>query len=131
AAPRPRFVPLSTRLVAIFGSRFSIFGWFFFAFGMLFACIFAANADWSSLFLFRGNLESADGKIISSEKTTFSEGGNKHHHGTPISAHHYQFHSDEKNYEGISYQLGEASRADESVRVEYPKDRAGYQPVVR
>jgi hypothetical protein len=41
----PRAVPLSTRLVVLFGGVFSGVGWFFFAFGMIFAWIFADKGD--------------------------------------------------------------------------------------
>ncbi|HET7625535.1 MAG TPA: DUF3592 domain-containing protein [Verrucomicrobiae bacterium] len=116
----PRVVPLSTRITLLFGNALAKFGWIFFAFGMVVVWVFAGYADWSGLFLFHGKLETAPAFITSREKTSFSEGGNKQHRGTPIFAYHYQFQRDGKNYTGISYQLGASRSEGESVLVEFP-----------
>lgn len=119
----PRVVPLSTRITVLFGGGLARVGWFFFAFGMVFVWIFVGNADWSGPFLFHGKLETATASITSREKTTFSEGGNKHHRGTPIFANHYRFKLGGAEYTGVSYQVGTSAGASEggTVLVEFPK----------
>src|ERR1041385_642528 len=116
----PRAVPLSTRLVVLFGGVLAPFGWFFFGFGMVFVWIFAGNADWSSLISFHGQLETATGKLTSSEQTHFTEGGSKHSRGTPVYAYHYKFNFGGADYEGVSYRTGGGSREGASVTVEFP-----------
>jgi len=125
----PRRIPLSTRLVVVFGGGLAFFGWFFFAFGMVFVWVFAGNADWSSLIHFRGSLQTATGQVTASEKTGFSEGGDDHHDGTPVFALHYRFNLGGTNYEGVSYRLGSVGRVGDRVSVEFPAGRPGLSRV--
>ena len=123
----PREVPLPTKLVVLFGSPLSQFGWVFFGFGMVFVWLFAANADWSSLFSFRGALETAPGIITASEQTNASEGGGKRRKGvsnrrksTPIFAHQFKFSYGGAEYTGTSYCPSGGLRDNQTVTVEFP-----------
>lgn len=116
----PRPVPFSTRLVVLFGGAFASFGWFFFAFGMVFTWVFAGNADWASAFLFRGPRESVTGRVTASEPTSFSEGGDKHRKGTPVFASRYAFQFGGRDYEGVSYRTGGGPAVGGAVTVEFP-----------
>jgi hypothetical protein len=121
--PAPRSLPLSTRLVILFGGTLSGIGWILFAFGGAFVWIFAGNADWSSAFSFRGPLETAQATLTDNEQTHFSEGGGRHSRGTPIYAHHYTFYFDDTRYAGTSYSLGRGPRDGAIVAVEFPVGR--------
>ena len=121
--PAPRSVPLSTRLVILFGGTLSAIGWCLFAFGGMFAWIFAGNADWSSVFSFRGPLETAQATLTDSAQTHFSEGGGRHSRGTPIFAHHYTFYFEDRRYAGTSYSLGRGPRDGAIAAVEFPAGR--------
>lgn len=119
----PRNLPLSTRLVVLFGSGTQSFGWLFFGFGMIFVFAFAGNADLTSFIEFRGKLETVTGIVSSEEKTRASEGGDDHTEGTPIYAYRYTFNLDEKNYEAVSYRTGSGARAGDTVTVEFPEGK--------
>jgi len=102
----PRAIPFSTRIVVLLGAPFSAFGWFFLAFGMMLAWVFAGHADWSSVIYFHGELQRTRGTLTSTEQTRFSEGGSKTHRGTPIYAYHYEFTFNGTEYQGVSYRVG-------------------------
>ncbi|MHC4335254.1 MAG: hypothetical protein ACYSUP_15040, partial [Planctomycetota bacterium] len=55
AAP-PRPVPLSVRIVILFGGFMNQFGWLFVGFGLIFVWIFTLRADVTSWYYFRGQL---------------------------------------------------------------------------
>ena len=127
---QPRCVPLSTRLTALFGSGFQPFGWLFFGFGMMFTLVFAGNADLSSLLTFRGALGEAEGVIVSSEKSAYSEGGSSRgsgsrRRGTPIYRHDYTFEINGITHLGISYSKGGVLMTGHKVQVEFPHGRPG------
>ena len=118
----PREVPFSVRYQLMFGGFFNQFGWFFLGFGLVFFWIFTLNAEFSSLYYFRGELETAPGTVLVTEPTSFSEGGSKHSRGRRIYAMHYSFSPlGEGEYGGTSYATGERFRKGDSVTVEYPK----------
>jgi hypothetical protein len=71
----PRDVPLSVRLRVLLGGFLNQFGWFFFGFGLVFVWAFTVNADLTSWYRFRGHLDTAQGKVLYSEKTKFSAEG--------------------------------------------------------
>jgi hypothetical protein len=119
----PRSVPMSTSLVILLGSPIQSFGWFFFGIGMIFVVIFAGNADLTSFIIFHGKLQTALGMVTAEEQTRASEGGDKHHSGTPIFAYHYKFNLDGKEYDGVSYRTGSGAQSGASVTVEFPEGR--------
>jgi hypothetical protein len=127
----PRTVPLSTRLVLFLGGPFAWLGWMFLTVGILFGSLFGTNVDWSSMFLFRGQLETAQGTVWSSEKTHFSEGGGRHSKGTPIYAHQYRFYFNDTEYSGTSYSVGGGSRNGQNVTIEFPAGRPGRSRIKR
>lgn len=67
----PRFVPVSLRLGLWFGGFYNQFGWLFFGFGMIFYWVFAANADYESIYFFASDVETAPGVVAATEKLSF------------------------------------------------------------
>ncbi len=118
-----RVVPWSTRVVVLFGGGLAAMGWFFFAFGMIFAWIFGARGDYSSAFVMRGKLETTTALVTAVRDTHFSEGGGKHSKGTPIFACDYQFHHAGADHEGTSYRRGGGAKTGDRVSVEFPAGR--------
>lgn len=116
----PRDIPLSTKLVVLFGGTFSWFGWFLAGFGMIFVILFASQADFSSWIYFRGALETSPAIVTASEETHASEGGGKHRRGTPIYEHHFKFSFGGAEYAGTSYCTGGGLRDNQHVTVEFP-----------
>ena len=116
----PRAVPRSTRLVVLFGGGFSLFGWLFFAFGMVFVWGFAAKGDFSSFLLLRGKLDTAPGMVTAVDDTRYSEGGSKHRSGTTIFSYQYSFVLDDRKYDGVSYHTGVSVQDGARVTVEFP-----------
>ena len=117
----PREVPPTVRLRVLFGGVFSQLGWFFFGLGMLFVWLFLPNADLTSFYLFRGQLEQTQGTITASQNTHFTEGGSKHHSGTPIYRHDYTFTAAGNPYGGISYSTASSLQPGMHVTIEYPR----------
>jgi len=116
----PRDVPLTVRLQVLFGGFLNQFGWFFFGFGMIFVWLFLPQADLTSFYRFRGQLDHTQGTITASQKTHFSEGGSKHSKGTPIYEHDYTFTVAGTTYHGVSYATGYTYKPGTSVTVQYP-----------
>jgi hypothetical protein len=108
-------------LRVLFGGIFAQFGWFFFGFGMLFVWLFLPHADLTSFYLFRGPLDHTQGTITASQNTHFSEGGSKHHSGTPIYRHDYTFTVAGNLYDGVSYSTASSLRPGAHVPIEYPR----------
>lgn len=120
----PRSVPLSVRLRVLFGGAFNQAGWFVLGFGMAFVWAFTLNADLTGWYLFRGRLDTTEGKAIDCKKTSFSEGGSKHSKGTPVYAIHYAFTAaDGTEYKGLSYITGKQFKQGQKVTIEYPQGR--------
>lgn len=116
----PRDLSWGVTTQLLFGGVISFFGWFFLGFGMIFFWIFALNCDLPSWWRFRGNLETARGKLTAVEKTSFSEGGSEHSDGTPVYAYTYRFAYGGQDYEGTSYRLGTHAEMGSDVTVEFP-----------
>lgn len=121
-----RTVPWSTRLVVLFGGGAATFGWFFFAFGMIFVWIFGAQGDYSSLFLLRGKLQTEPAMVTEVRDSGFSEGGGKHRKGTPIIACDYEFTSAGKKYAGTSYRRGRGVKEGDRATAEFSPGRPGF-----
>ena len=118
----PRNVPLSVRLRVLFGGVLNQAGWFFFGFGLAFVWAFTLNADLTSWYRFRGQLDTTEGKVIYSKKTLFSEGGSKHSKGTPVYEIHYSFSApDGTEYKSVSYKTGTQFEQGQKVTIEHPQ----------
>ena len=124
-APPPRPVPLLTRLQVLFGGSTNQFGWFFFGFGMVFFWLFVCQADLTSWYRFSGRLVTVQGRVTDSSDTGASEGGSKHHRGTPVYKNEFAFVVDDKEYHGASYATGRRLQTDLAVTVEYPTGKPG------
>ena len=107
----------------LFGGVFGLLGWFFFGFGMTFFWVFAMNTDPAALFAFRGPLETAPGRVLSTEQTSYSEGGSDNSDGTPVYEYRYRFTYQERPHAGVSYRLGEPAEKPDEVTVEFPRGR--------
>ncbi|MHC4397602.1 MAG: DUF3592 domain-containing protein [Planctomycetota bacterium] len=120
----PRSVPLSVRLRVLFGGVLNQAGWFFFGFGLAFVWAFTLNADLTSWYRFRGQLDTTEGKVIGSKKTLFSKGGSSHYKDTHVYAIHYAFTAaDGKEYKGLSYITGKQFEQGQKVTIEYPQGK--------
>jgi hypothetical protein len=99
-------------------------GWFCIGFGLIFVWAFTLNADLTSWYRFRGQLDTIEGKVTYNEKTSFSEGGSKHSKGTPVYAIHYSFRAgDETEYNGVSYITGRQLKENQKVTIEHPQGK--------
>ncbi|EEF62120.1 DUF3592 domain-containing protein [Pedosphaera parvula] len=124
ASSPPRSVPLSTRLVVLFGGTFSTFGWFFFGFGMFFVWAMGVKGDYTSAFVMRGKLETASAEVTQVDSTSYTEGGGRHSRGVPIYAYHYKFETGGTGFEGISYRTGRIGKKPGGhMTVEFPAGR--------
>lgn len=109
----PRRVALPVRCQLMFGGFLSQFGWFFFAFGMIFFWGFAMNAD-IRLLGPNGGWKTAQGVVTAVESTNSSE--NK----TRIFRIRYTFKPAKGGeIEGVSYSLGASHLTGNAVTVEY------------
>ncbi|HEX2834281.1 MAG TPA: DUF3592 domain-containing protein [Thermoanaerobaculia bacterium] len=113
-APPPRPVPLSLRVLNIFNAG-AVFGWLFFAFGMIFVWAFGANADFSFL-TFAGQHPRVQGRVTQVENTNASENKQR------ITANHYQFSVAGKSFTGKSYSTGGQLEQDDDVTIEYDEN---------
>ena len=119
----PRHVPILLRLRLLFGGFMNQFGWFFFGFGMIFFWVFALNTDPMAMFVFRGKLENADGKVLEAIQTNLSVGGSENSDGTPVFRYPYEFEFDGQTYLGESYTVGKKKNRDDKVKIEFPPGR--------
>jgi hypothetical protein len=129
-AEPPRGVPAALRLKVIFGTVEAQVAWAVLGVGMIFFWGFAMNADVASWYLFRGPLEKATAIIEAFDKTSFSEGGSKHHKGTPVYAVRDRFSAEGTEYRGVSYQTGSAWEGRTRATVEYPRGRPRVSRIV-
>jgi hypothetical protein len=108
----------------LFGGTLNQAGWFVFGFGLVFVWAFTFNADLTSWYRFRGRLDSTEAKVLYSKDTGFSEGGSKHHRGTPVYVVHYSFIGpDDAEYKGASFNTGRQLKEGQKVTVEYPQGK--------
>jgi hypothetical protein len=111
--PPPRPVPFLLRVQVLFGGVFSFIGWFFFAFGMVFAVVFGSFADLTSWYHFRHPPATASGTLLEVKETSASE------NNVRVYAYKYSFRAEGAAYEGVSYATGREYGAGEAVVVEY------------
>jgi hypothetical protein len=109
AAP-PRGVPLSLRIANFFNGAAQI-GWAVFGFGMVFAWLFAARADFSFLtFHVDGQTR---GRVTSVESTGASQNKQR------VYAHHYEYSVAGRTFQGTSYGTGEDTSEGREVAIDY------------
>lgn len=109
----PRHVPPSLRLGLLFGGFSNQFGWFFFGFGMIFYWLFAANADFESVY-FLGELETARGVVTSVETLNFEVNERK------VQKIGYKFTVRGVEREGVSYSTSGSHTVGRDATIEYP-----------
>lgn len=125
----PRRVPTTLKLAQVFA------GWTQLGFLVLLVGSFlfwglCMRADVSSGWRFRGNAQTARGRVTAVEKTDASEGGGKNRPGKPIYAVRYQFTADDGvPRAGVSYTVGEKHKVDEAVTIEHPAGDPGYSRI--
>ncbi len=118
----PRSVPLLVRVKVLVGGFSTQFGCFFVGFGLIFVWVFTLNSDLTSWYRFRGPLETADGTVLHSKKTSFSVGGSDDSDGTPVYSIRYSFTGPgTEEYQNVSYVPGRELEEGRKVVVEYPK----------
>jgi len=119
----PRDVPLLVRIRVLLGGFLNQFGWIFLGFGLVFVWMFTANADLTSWYHFRGQINTAEGTVIYSKKTRFSIDSSKHGEDTPVYAIHYAFTgTDGAEYKGVSFNTGKQFDEGQTVTVEHLQD---------
>jgi hypothetical protein len=119
--PAPREVSSSAVVQELLGDALTQIGLVFVAFGLFFVAMFAARADLTSWYVFRGALESAQGRALSCADTHASEGGSRHRRGTPIYAVAYEFDAPGGGrLAGTSYARGGCPSPGSAVIVEWP-----------
>ncbi len=119
----PRDVPLLVRIRVLLGGFLNQFGWIFLGFGLVFVWMFTANADLTSWYRFRGQINTAEGTVIYSKKTRFSIDSSKHGEDTPVYAIHYAFTGpDGAEYKGVSFNTGKQFDEGQTVTVEHLQD---------
>lgn len=124
-APPPRPVPFSLAVRLLLGPG-PAFGWIWLAFASPLAALFLVNADLTSWAVFRGDLVTAPGVVLSCQDTSASEGGSRGRRGTPISKTRYRFDADGVEREGASFRAGGGcAEPGTAVVVEHPPGRPG------
>lgn len=119
----PRDVPLLVRLRVLLGGFLNQFGWIFFGFGLIFVWAFTVNADLTSWYRFRGQINTAEGTVIHSKKTRFSIDSSKHGEDTPVYAIHYAFTGpDGAEYKDVSFNTGKQFDEGQTVTIEHLQD---------
>lgn len=114
----PRHVPGLLRSQLLFGGFSNQFGWLFFGFGLIIVWVFTLNADLTGWYVFSGELETAQGTIVSSQETNVSL------NETDVFEYHYCFEADGKEFSGTSYQTGGGLKDQhEAVTIEFLKNR--------
>lgn len=117
-----RSVPLSFRLLAIFGNVVGQMGWFFLCVGLVASWVIVPEADLSSL-QYRGAVSTSRGRILSIKRTSFGEDDQ------PLYACNYEY-TDQSGiaHKGTSY-CKEPPSAGSNVTVESPVGRPGISRV--
>jgi hypothetical protein len=119
----PRDVPLLVRLRFLLGGFLNQFGWIFLGFGLVFVWAFTVNADLTSWYRFRGQINTTEGTIIYSKKTRFSIDSSKHGEDTPVYAIHYAFTgTDGAEYKGVSFNIGKQFDEGQKITIEHLQD---------
>lgn len=115
-------MPLSTRLVALFGSLIVQLGAFFFVLGMAFWWAFGAGTGIVAWIKLSGDVREANGVVVSAEETGISEGGSDTTPGTPIFRIAYRFNPGGAEFEGASYDVGFNPQPGQGVVIEFLPD---------
>lgn len=114
-----RRIPLSTRIVILFGGFKNQFGWAFFGFGLIFFWAFAMESDLS--FVYNGELITTEGKAIRWQATDAAEGG------VSVFENYFKFLAEDGNeYEGSSFATGLKVQNGETLIIEYPEGKPEY-----
>ncbi len=123
--PPPRKVPFALRAKLLFGGARRQASWLMLGLSVSFFFVLAFDA--SSFRYFRGDLNRAEGAVVSSKRTlfttgVFSSGGALHDPGYRIFRHCYEFAVDGNKHAGASY--GPELRKNEvaSITIEYLKN---------
>ena len=123
-APRPRVVPTSVRVCLLLGGGMNLAGWLVVFVGMVFVWIFGVHADLPARYQFRGEVETAEGKVTRTERTAFTEGGRRNSRGARVFANYYTFPApDGELRTGVSYARGVELEKGAIVTIELPKGK--------
>jgi len=110
----PRRVPMLVWASNLTGGFANQFAWVWLGVTGVFLWVFMPNCDVAGLFLFRGDLATAAGKVTASEETNFAEDD------VDVYAHTYRFAGpDGAERESVSYETGRQLDAGTDVTVEY------------
>lgn len=115
AAP-PRSIPLSLRLIMLFGGFGNVFGWFFIGFGLIFVWAFGASQALHNLAFYSGELGVAEGIVTGVAETGVRV--NK----VPIHAYRYRYRVDEVDHTGVTEYFRGEFKPEDIVRIEYVLD---------
>lgn len=116
----PRGVSFLVRIIVLLGTRPGLFGWFLFGFGLIFFWIFVIQSDITSLYYFRGKLETVSGVVTDCKKIS-SASSNEGRPIAPVYASYYTFKTDNgKEYRGVSYTKWHGYEIGKRYTVEYP-----------
>lgn len=131
-APPPRNLPWSLRCHLLFGGVVTpVFGWVFLAMAPLFFWGWS-NADLTSFYYFRGDVQTATGVVTESWQTLSREGrssgsrfgrrSGRRSTSKPIYANAYSFVGpDGFEHHGVSYAAGKRLAEGNSVTIEFPR----------
>lgn len=117
--PPPRNVPLTVRLLALFGGFHNQFGWAFLGFGLAGFWLFALNADLSGFLFALGGDHTVNGVVTQTRLTGASEGGGSESETIPIYEVSYVYLAQGRALQGVSYARGYAPDRGQQVTVEY------------
>jgi hypothetical protein len=115
----PRRIPLSLRLQVAFGGFSNQFGWAFTGVGLAFFWIFGLRADLTGLLFLLTPVDTAPGQVLSTEVTSYSEGGGDDTPGTPVYAIQFGYSARNEDLQSTCYSTGHAPPAGGRVAVEY------------
>ncbi|MBE3135272.1 MAG: hypothetical protein IMZ55_17540, partial [Acidobacteria bacterium] len=117
-ASPPRDVPLLVWMTNLLGGFYNQFGWMWVGFTGVFLWVFVPFADVAVLYYFRGDLETASGRVVASRETNCSVNDVK------VQAQDYRFvASDGAERQGTSFATGRRLNPGEAVTVEYVAGR--------
>lgn len=109
-----RCIPLSARILILFGGYLSIFAWGFLGIGMMAFWAFTMNGDFRAPLFLEGS-ETSTGRILSIGSTNFSVD-----EGEVIKSYSYIYSTPgEQVYKGISYGVGYFFKQGDTVTIEY------------
>jgi hypothetical protein len=123
-SPAPRNILLLIKIRMLLGGMVNFFGWMFLFLGLFMIWIFEIPAVINSLYEFSGELVSANGTVLSYQRTSVSE------NNRCVYEMQYIFLAAEgEQYSGKSYAAGEYYKADDVVEIEYKKDNPLYSRI--